>query len=94
MLLINNNCFDSYVTSIYPSELEIKGTTDSEPSVSYLDILLEKDLTVTLQQMSYIINVMLFMFFPSSASLTNVAIYYHHLLMRFMYLMLYIRTNS
>ena len=40
---INTVNFHSYVNSIYPCELEIKDTTDSDMSVSYLDILLEKD---------------------------------------------------
>ena len=43
VLSINNVNFHSYVNSIYPCELEIKDTTDSDMSVSYLDILLEKD---------------------------------------------------
>lgn len=43
-LSINNCYLHSYFDSIYPSELEIKDTTESESSVSYLDILLEKDI--------------------------------------------------
>ena len=43
VLSINNVNFHSYVNSIYLCELEIKDTTDSDMSVSYLDILLEKD---------------------------------------------------
>ena len=44
VLSINNSHFYSYVDSIYPGELEIKDTTESVSSVSYLDALLEKDL--------------------------------------------------
>ena len=44
VLSINNSNFHSYVDSIYPGELEIKDTTESVSSVSYLDVLLEKDL--------------------------------------------------
>lgn len=43
VLSINNCYFHSYFNSMYPSELEIKVTTHSETSVSYLDFLLEKD---------------------------------------------------
>jgi hypothetical protein len=40
VLSINNDKFHSYVNSIYPSELEIKDTTESSTSASYLDVLL------------------------------------------------------
>ena len=40
---IYNDNFHSYVDTIYPGELEIKDTTESDTSASYLDILLEKD---------------------------------------------------
>jgi hypothetical protein len=45
VLSINNDHFHSYVDLIlvYPSELEIKDTTKSSTSVSYLDILLRID---------------------------------------------------
>jgi hypothetical protein len=43
VLSINNDQFHSYVDSIYPSELEIKDTTESSTSASYLDILLKTD---------------------------------------------------
>jgi hypothetical protein len=39
-LFINNDPFDSYVDSIYPSELKIVNSTESSTSASYLDILL------------------------------------------------------
>jgi hypothetical protein len=38
-----NDQFHSYVDSIYPSELEIKDTTESSTSASYLDVLLNID---------------------------------------------------
>lgn len=44
VLSINNCHSHSYVKSIYPSDLEKqKDTTDYQTSVSYLDVLLEKD---------------------------------------------------
>ena len=43
VLSINNDRFHSYVDSIYPSELEIKDTTESSTSASYLDVLLNID---------------------------------------------------
>jgi hypothetical protein len=43
VLSINNDRFHSYVDSVYPSELEIKDTTESSTSASYLDVLLKID---------------------------------------------------
>jgi hypothetical protein len=40
ILSINNHYFLNYVHLIYPDELEIKDTTESDKSASYLDILL------------------------------------------------------
>jgi hypothetical protein len=40
VLSINNNQFYTYVATVYPSELEIKDTTDCSTSASFLDILL------------------------------------------------------
>jgi len=40
---LNNSTFGNFVDRIYPIELEIKHTTDTARSVSYLDILLELD---------------------------------------------------
>jgi hypothetical protein len=42
-LSINNVQFHSFVDSIYPSELEIKGNTESSTSASFLDVLLNID---------------------------------------------------
>ena len=39
VLSLNNKNFDNYVDLIYPPELEIKDTTDSSSSASYLDFL-------------------------------------------------------
>jgi hypothetical protein len=41
VLLLNNSRFGDYVHRIYPIELEIKDTTDTYGSASYLDIHLE-----------------------------------------------------
>ena len=40
VLSINNHIFHNYVHLIYPDELEIKDTTESDRCASYLDILL------------------------------------------------------
>ena len=40
MLSINKSDFDNYLGQIYPAELEIKDTTESNTSASYLDLLL------------------------------------------------------
>ena len=42
-LLLNNSRFGDFVDRIYPIELEIKDTTDTDRSASYLDIHLEID---------------------------------------------------
>jgi hypothetical protein len=39
VLSINNHNFYNYVHLIYPDELKMKDTTESDKSVSYLDIL-------------------------------------------------------
>jgi hypothetical protein len=43
VLSINNHNFHSYAYLIYPDELEVKDTTESDKSASYLDILLNID---------------------------------------------------
>jgi hypothetical protein len=43
VLSINDHIFHNYVHLIYPDELEIKDTTASDKSTSYLDILLNID---------------------------------------------------
>ena len=52
VLSINNHNFHNYVHLIYPDDLEIKDTTESDRCASYLDILLNIDsngrLTTTL----------------------------------------------
>ena len=40
VLSINNPDFENYLGQIYPAELEIKDTTDSNASASYLDLFL------------------------------------------------------
>ena len=40
LLSINNPDFDNYLGQMYPAELEIKDTTESNTSASYLDLLL------------------------------------------------------
>ena len=43
VLSINNHNFHYYVHLIYPDELEMKDTTESDKSAPYLDILLNID---------------------------------------------------
>jgi hypothetical protein len=43
VLSINNEHFHSFVYPIYPSELEIKDTTESSTSASYLGVVLNID---------------------------------------------------
>ena len=50
---INNGHFHFYIDTICPGELEIKDTTESNTSVSYLDILLEKDINGNLTTKLY-----------------------------------------
>ena len=38
VLSLNNSRFDDFVDPIYPIELEIKETTDTDRSASYLDL--------------------------------------------------------
>ena len=40
VLSINNTDFENYLVRMYPAELEIKDTTESNTSASYLDLLL------------------------------------------------------
>jgi hypothetical protein len=43
VLSISNQNFHNYVNLTYPDDLKIKGTTESDKSASYLDILLNID---------------------------------------------------
>ena len=43
VLSINNPDFENYLGQMYPPELEIKDTTESNTSASYLDLLLSID---------------------------------------------------
>jgi hypothetical protein len=43
VLSLNNSRFGDFVDRIYPNELEIKDTTDTDRSASYLDLHLEID---------------------------------------------------
>jgi hypothetical protein len=43
VLSLNNSRFGDFVDRIYPIELEIKDTTDTDRSASYLDIHFEID---------------------------------------------------
>ena len=41
VLLLNNSRFDNYLHRIYPSEAEVKDTTDTHNSASQLDLYLD-----------------------------------------------------
>ena len=43
VLSLNNSRFDDFVDRIYPIELEIKDSTDTDQLASYIDLLLEID---------------------------------------------------
>jgi hypothetical protein len=43
VLSLNNSRFGNFVDPIYPIELEIKDTTDTDRSASYIDLHLEID---------------------------------------------------
>ena len=49
VLSLNNSRFGDFVNRIYPIELEIKDTTDTDRSASYLDLHLEIDSEVRLR---------------------------------------------
>ena len=48
VLSINNPDFENYLGQMYPTELEIKDTTESNTSASYLDLLLPCELITEL----------------------------------------------
>ena len=54
---LNNSRFNDFVDRIYPIELEIKDTTDTDRSASYVDLHLEIDsegrLTTTKEMISF-----------------------------------------
>jgi hypothetical protein len=81
VLSINNYNFHNYVHLIYPDELEIKDTAESDKSASYIDILLNIDsngrLTTSLH---YMTNVMILTLQLSTFSF-YVVTYHFHLLM-------------
>ena len=47
VLPINNPDFENYLGQMYPAELEIKDTTESNTSASYFDLLLSIGRTVS-----------------------------------------------
>ena len=47
VLSINNPDFENYLGQMYPAELEVKDTTESNTSASYLDLLLRSRVTVS-----------------------------------------------
>ena len=53
VLSLNNYRFGDFVDRIYPIELEIKDTTDTDRSASYLDIHLEIDSETQLRTKLY-----------------------------------------
>ena len=57
VLSINNSRFAEFLPLIYPPKLEIKETTDTASSASFLDIYLEVDNSGQLSTKIYMINV-------------------------------------
>jgi hypothetical protein len=53
VLSINHNNFHNYVHLTYSDELEIKGSTESDKSDSYLDILLKEALCLILGHIKF-----------------------------------------
>ena len=53
VLSVNNCKFGDFVDGIYPIELEIKNTTDTDRSTSYLDLHLEIDIEGRLRTKLY-----------------------------------------
>ena len=53
VLSLNNSRFGDFVDGIYPIELEIKNTTDTDRSTSYLDLHLEIDIEGRLRTKLY-----------------------------------------
>jgi hypothetical protein len=48
---LNNSTFDDFVDYIYPIELEIKNTTDTDMSASYPDLRGGKQRNITTKEM-------------------------------------------
>jgi hypothetical protein len=78
VLSINNHNFHNNVHLIYPDKLEIKNTTESDTSASYLDILLILTQMVD-WQLHYMTNVFI-LTLQSSTFLFYIVIYDFHLL--------------
>jgi len=53
VLALNNSRFGDYLHRNYPNELEVKHTTDTQQSASYLDLYLEIDNVGTLKTKLY-----------------------------------------
>jgi hypothetical protein len=58
VLSLNNSRFGDFVDRIYPIELKIKDTTDTDKSASYLDLHLEIDSEGRLRTTLYVNQVM------------------------------------
>jgi hypothetical protein len=56
VLSLNNSRFGDFVDRIYPIEFEIKDTTDTDRSTSYLDLHLEMDSEGRLRAKHYASN--------------------------------------
>ena len=53
VLSLSNTNFDKYINTIYPPELDIKNTTESTSSSSYLDLMLSVDVNKKLHTKLY-----------------------------------------
>jgi hypothetical protein len=82
---MSNDQFHSYyVDSIYPSELEIKDTTESSTSTPYLDVLLNMDAFGKLTT-EFMTNGMISILSLSTSHI-HVATSYYHLHMAYIYI--------
>jgi hypothetical protein len=54
--LLNISRFDEYLRFIYPNELEVKDTTDTQKSASYFDLHIEIDNGGRLKTKLYNVN--------------------------------------
>jgi hypothetical protein len=57
VLSLNNSRFGDFIDRIYPIELEIKDTTDTDRSASYLDLHLEIDSEGRLRAWSFVTQI-------------------------------------
>ena len=83
VLSLNNSRFGDFVNRIYPIELEIKDTTDTDRSVSYLDLHLDIDSEGRLRTKLHDFTKEMISIFPSWTFHSYVATFQQHLHMEY-----------